>query len=138
MLLAKADLVARLRDGDESAFEELISKYSPSLLRVAMAHVRTRSVAEEVVQETWLGVLRGLDRFEGRSSVKTWIFRILTNIAKTRGARERRAIPLSALAQNEALEGPTVDPERFLSPDHPCFSGHWSTAPARWRTPEDE
>src|SRR6266540_4188846 len=110
MLLAKADLVARLRDGDESAFEELISKYSPSLLRVAMAHVRTRSVAEEVVQETWLGVLRGLDRFEGRSSLKTWIFKILTNIAKTRGEREGRTVPFSSLGPDE----PAVDPGRFL------------------------
>ncbi len=137
MLLAKADLVARLRDGDESAFEELISKYSPSLLRVAMAHVRTRSVAEEVVQETWLGVLRGLDRFEGRSSLKTWIFKILTNIAITRGVRESRSLPFSSLAEREADEvDDPVDPSRFFPADHDRWPHHWALGPTHWEMPE--
>jgi RNA polymerase sigma-70 factor (ECF subfamily) len=134
---ADVDTVARLKDGDERAFQELISKYTPALLRVAMAHVATRSVAEEVVQETWLGVLRGLDRFEGRSSLKTWIFKILTNIAITRGVRENRSLPFSSLARREA-EAPdaAVDPSRFFPADHDQWPGHWATPATRWDTPE--
>src|SRR6476659_8122110 len=107
-------LVESLRAGDESAFETLIARYHNQLLRLAMFYVPSQAVAEDVVQETWLGVLQGLDRFEGRSSLKTWIFRILTNRAKTRGQRERRSIPFSALADRES-EGsePAVDPSRF-------------------------
>src|SRR5918992_1942298 len=113
--LRDRDLVTRLKDGDESAFAELISDYSPSLMRVALAHVRTRAVAEEVVQETWLAVLSGLDRFEGRSSLKTWIFRILVNRAKTRGTREHRSIPFSSLeGDGSEDESPAGDPGRFL------------------------
>src|ERR671910_1264124 len=97
----EADTVARLRRGDESAFGELVSAYTPALLGVALAHVRTRAVAEEVVQETWLGVLKGLNRFEGRSSLKTWIFKILTNTAASRSARERRSVPFSSLPYEE-------------------------------------
>jgi RNA polymerase sigma-70 factor (ECF subfamily) len=137
MLLAEADILDRLRDGDERAFAELISTYTPALLRVAMAHVRTRAVAEEVVQETWLGVLRGLDRFESRSSLKTWIFRILTNIAITRGVKESRSLPFSSLAEREA-ERPEelVDPSRFFPADHERWPHHWALAPTRWDTPE--
>jgi RNA polymerase sigma-70 factor, ECF subfamily len=138
MLLAESDSVARLKQGDESAFAELISAYSPSLLRVAMAHVRTRAVAEEVVQETWLAVLRGLDRFEGRSSLKTWIFKILTNIAITRGVKESRTVPFSSLAEREA-ETPEepVDASRFLPADHDRWPHHWALGPTRWETPEE-
>jgi RNA polymerase sigma-70 factor, ECF subfamily len=132
------ELIAALRRGDERAFCALIEAYNPALRRVAMTHVPSRAVADEVVQETWLGVLRGLDRFEGRSSLKTWIFRILTNIAKTRGARERRSVPFSVLAAAEALEGPSVDPDRFFPPDHVLFPGGWSLAPRCWQTPEEE
>jgi RNA polymerase sigma-70 factor (ECF subfamily) len=110
-------LVLALRAGDEAAFVDLIDRYSPSLLRVASSYVRNRAVAEEVVQEVWLGVLRGIDRFEGRSSLKTWIFRIAVNKAKTRAGRESRSLPFSALADE-----PTVDPERFAD-------GRWRTAP---------
>jgi RNA polymerase sigma-70 factor (ECF subfamily) len=131
------ELIAALRRGDERAFCALIEAYNPALRRVAMTHVPSRAVADEVVQETWLGVLRGLDRFEGRSSLKTWIFGILTNVAKTRGARERRSVPFSALAVAEALEGPSVDPDRFFPPDHALFPGGWSLAPTRWQTPEE-
>ena len=92
-----AKLVERLRARDENAFMELIRELNPSLLRVARMFVPTAAVAEDVVQETWLAVLNGIDRFEGRSSLKTWIFRILTNTAKTRGERERRSVPFSAL-----------------------------------------
>src|SRR5919204_4263736 len=92
-----ARLIDGLRARDESVFEQLMREYNASLLRVAQIYVASRAVAEEVVQETWVAVLRGLDRFEGRSSLRTWIFRILANTAKTRAARERRTIPLSAL-----------------------------------------
>ena len=106
-------------------------------MRVARCYVGTRAVAEEVVQETWLGVLRGLERFEGRSSLKTWIFRILTNVASTRASRERRSAPFSSLAAREAAEGETaVDPERFLAADHERWPGHWASAPTAWQTPE--
>jgi RNA polymerase sigma-70 factor (ECF subfamily) len=110
------DLVEALRNGDEAAFEALVSRLHPQMLRIAAMYVPTRALAEEVVQEAWLGVLRGLDRFEARSSLRTWIFRILTNCAKTRGVRERRSIPFSD-AWNAAAEPhePSVDPERFLS-----------------------
>ena len=134
----EAELIARLRQGDERAFGDLIAAYSPALLRVAMAHVRTRAVAEEVVQETWLGVLRGLDRFEGRSSLKTWVFRILTNIAITRGVRESRSLPFSSLAEREAGEpDEPVDPSRFFPADHDRWPHHWALAPTRWETPEE-
>jgi RNA polymerase sigma-70 factor (ECF subfamily) len=132
------ELIAALRRGDERAFAALIDACHPALLRVAMAHVPSRAVAEEVVQETWLGVLRGLDRFEGRCALKTWIFRILTNIARTRGAREQRAVPFSALAATEGVDEPSVDPERFFPADHPLLPGHWSLPPTRWQTPEQQ
>jgi RNA polymerase sigma-70 factor, ECF subfamily len=133
----EAETIARLRRGDESAFSELISAHTPALLGVALAHVRTRAVAEEVVQETWLGVLKGLDGFQARSSLRTWIFRILTNIAITRGVRESRSLPFSSLAQREldVVDEP-VDPSRFLPADHDRRPGHWALAPARWETPE--
>jgi RNA polymerase sigma-70 factor (ECF subfamily) len=131
-------LVARLKRGDERAFAELISAYSPALLRVAQARVRTRAVAEEVVQETWLAVLHGLDRFEGRSSLKTWIFRILTNIAITRGTRESRCLPFSSLAEHEAGEADEpIDASRFLPADHDRWPHHWALGPTRWETPEE-
>jgi RNA polymerase sigma-70 factor (ECF subfamily) len=133
----EATLLAALRRREEGAFEELISRYSSPLLRVAITYIGNRTVAEEVVQETWLGVLNGLDRFEGRSSLKTWIFKILTNIATTRAARERRTVPFSALAAREAEEGePSVDPDRFLPPDHDRWPGHWAFGPTSRVTPE--
>jgi RNA polymerase sigma-70 factor (ECF subfamily) len=136
--MLSADLTARLRQGDEAAFSELIQAYSTSLIRVAMAHVRSRAVAEEVVQETWLAVIRGLDRFEERSSLKTWIFKILTNIAITRGVRESRTVPFSSLAEHE-VEAPDepVDPSRFLPADHDRWPHHWALGPTRWETPEE-
>src|SRR3954467_4171859 len=120
-------LVESLRAGDEAAFETLIERYHSSLLRLAMFYVPSRAVAEDVVQETWLGVLQGLARFEGRSSLKTWIFRILTNRARTRGQRERRSVPFTSL-EPEGDE-PAVDPERFLPQDHPLYPGGWSAPP---------
>jgi RNA polymerase sigma-70 factor, ECF subfamily len=133
----EVELLDGLRQGEEGAFAALIACHSSALLRVAMTFVPSRAVAEEVVQETWLGVIKGLDRFEGRSSLKTWIFRILTNTARTRGARERRSTPLSALATAEAGEGPSVDPDRFLPPNH-RYPGGWALVPTPWETPEEE
>lgn len=123
-----AELLRALRAGDEHAFAELVAKYGPSLLRLAQLFVSSRAVAEEVVAETWLAVFTGLERFEGRSSLKTWLFRILTNKAKTRGQRESRTVPFSALAA-DGDEGETaVDVDRFLGPDsrHP---GGWAVPP---------
>jgi RNA polymerase sigma-70 factor (ECF subfamily) len=126
-------LFAALHAGDEAAFGELVERYNPALLRLAMVYVRNRAVAEECVQETWLGVLRGLDRFEGRSLLKTWIFRILTNIAKTRAVREGRSVPFSALASGDDEDGGTsVEPERFLDAGHPRWPGHWASPPSSW------
>jgi len=128
-----AALLAALRRGEESAFVSLIERYHAPLLRLAQIFVGSQAVAEDVVQETWLGVLQGLGRFEGRSSLKTWIFRILTNRAKTRGQREGRSIPFSALATpgDEAFE-PAVEPERFLPADDPHWPHHWASLPQRW------
>src|SRR5207344_2423128 len=124
-----AKLVAALQAGDERAFESLVEELGPSMLRVARMYVSTRAVAEEVVQEAWLGVLSGIGRFEGRSSLKTWIFRILTNRAKTRGERESRTIPFSALAAADADgDEPAVDPDRFIA------DGAWRSAPESWST----
>ena len=111
----QAELVAALQAGDENAFAALVDELGPSMLRVARMYVSTRAVAEEVVQETWLGVISGIGRFEGRSSLKTWIFRILTNRAKTRGEREGRSLPFSSLGGDGEAEsdGPTVDADRF-------------------------
>jgi RNA polymerase sigma-70 factor (ECF subfamily) len=122
-----------LRRGDEAAFVALLDRYHASLLRLAMLYVSNRAVAEEVVQETWLGVLQGLSRFEARSSLKTWIFHILMNRAKTRAQREGRSVPFSALAnpQDEPDE-PAVDPDRFLPADHPRWPHHWASPPQSW------
>ena len=123
-------LVEALRRGDEAAFASLVAELTPSMLRVARLYVASRAVAEEVVQEAWVGVLRGIDRFEARSSLKTWIFRILTNTAKTRGAREGRSVPFSSLGGDEP-DGPAVDPDRFLGADS-RFPGHWAAPPRPW------
>jgi RNA polymerase sigma-70 factor (ECF subfamily) len=130
------ELVKQLREGDESAFVELIDRYGGTMLRVAQMYVRDRATAEEVVQETWLAVLNGIDRFEERSSLKTWLFRILTNRAKTRGERDGRVLPFSALAgANPEADEPSVDPDRFLGPDSPR-PGAWAAPPVPW--PEDK
>lgn len=127
------ELVEALRRGEETAFALLLSRYQNAMLRVARIYVASHAVAEEVVQEAWLGLLQGLNRFEGRSSLKTWIFRILTNRAKTRGEREGRSIPFSALEEpgDERYE-PSVEPERFLPADHAKWPGHWALPPRSW------
>ena len=121
-------LLAGLRRGDEDAFRALVDEYGPFLMRLALMHVRSRAIAEEVVQDTWLAVLNGIDRFEGRSSLRTWIFRILVNRAKTRGVRERRVVPFSSLADAEDDDDATVDADRFV----PRGAGRWVAEPARW------
>jgi RNA polymerase sigma-70 factor (ECF subfamily) len=125
------NLVARLRAGDESALSQLVRRYHGALLRLALAFLPNRATAEEVVQDTWTCVVEGLDSFEGRSTLKTWIYRILSNRAKTRLIREVRSVPFSALTVSDSDE-PAVDPARFL-PD-----GRWAEPPHRWNddTPE--
>jgi len=132
--MEEAQLVAALRAGDEAAFRELIRMYGAGMLRVAQMYVSSRAVAEEVVQEAWLGVLKGIDRFEGRSSLKTWLFRIVANTAKTRGVREARSLPFSAFADDDGEAA--VSPDRFLGSGE-RFPGHWAVPPANWaRLPE--
>src|SRR4051795_2359095 len=114
----QAELLGLLRAGDRNAFAELVDTWSPMLLRVALLHVSTRASAEEVVQDTWLAVIGQLDRFEGRSSLRTWVVRILENQARSRGVRESRAVPWSSAFGDGGGEdgGPTVDPSRFRGP----------------------
>jgi len=120
-------LVRRLRAGDEAAFMKIVDAWGSTMLALARDFTPSRAVAEDVVQETWLAVLNGLDRFEGRSSLKTWVFRILANRAKTRGEREGRTLPFSSIAGSEG-EGDTrsVDHDRFLA------DGHWGSPPTGW------
>jgi RNA polymerase sigma-70 factor (ECF subfamily) len=132
------DLLDRLRAGDRAAFTALVQGWSPALLRVARLYVSTPASAEEVVQETWLAVIGQLDRFEGRSSLKTWVFRILENVARGRGRAEARALPWSS-AFPESDGGPTVDPARFRGRDD-RWPGGWTPAgrPQRWEPPADD
>ncbi len=118
------ELLARLRDGDEEAFVTLVGRYNGSLLRLARTYVPSDAVAEEAVQDTWMGVVRGVDRFEGRSSFKTWLFRILVNRARTAGTREHRDLPLT---DNE----PAVDPARFDT------AGAWAEPLESWADADD-
>ena len=130
------ELIERLRAGDDAAFGALVDGYYQSMLHVARGYVATRESAEDVVQETFLGVITGLASFEGRSSLKTWMFRILVNRARSRGERERRTTPFSSLAPVEE-DGPVVDPDRFLPPGH-AAAGYWSVTPSRFfELPED-
>lgn len=124
-----AELVAALRAGDEETFRVLVREWHAPLVRVAQIYVPSRAIAEDVVSETWLRVLRALDRFEGRSSLKTWVFRILVNTAKTRAQREGRSIPFSALQDPGRVPEAAVDPDRFLSPDDEHHPGAWATPP---------
>lgn len=119
--------VERLRAGDEDAFLELIDRLGPTMLRVAKMHVASTAVAQDVVQDAWLGVLRGIDGFEGRASLRTWILRIVTNIAKTRGQREGRSVPFASLAGEDE---PSWDPSAFTSGEG--RSGSWASMPTDW------
>ena len=137
---ADRDVLRRIRGGDEEAFRELVGRYQPSLLRLARCYVKTHAAAEEVAQEAWLGLLQGLDRFEGRAALTTWLFRILTNIAKDRAKRDGRSTPLSSLAESELAEkNHAVGPEMFQGPGG-AEPGHWSSViPGIWtKDPEQE
>jgi RNA polymerase sigma-70 factor (ECF subfamily) len=124
-----AALLAALRAGDASAFEAVVREWSPGLLRAARTYVGTEASAQEAVQETWLAVLGGLDRFEGRSRVRTWVHGILANVARRRGVQDRRSVPVSALA----ADGPVVDPARFRGPGEE-WAGSWrdEATPEHW------
>jgi RNA polymerase sigma-70 factor (ECF subfamily) len=135
--LDDAELVAAIRDGDEGAFASLVDSLSGPLLRLARMYVASESVAEEVVQETWLAVINGIDRFEGRSPLRTWIYSILVNKAKTRGVREARSIPFSSVANPSGEDEPSVDPDRFFPADQDRAPRGWALAPAPWPTPEE-
>jgi RNA polymerase sigma-70 factor (ECF subfamily) len=131
----QVELVARLRARDERAFEAVVEQHYGTMLAVAQTYVRTPAVAEEVVQEAWLGVLKGIDRFEGRSSLRTWLLRIVANIAKTRGMREARSTPFASLVPEG--EASAVDADRFRGRDE-AFPGHWWAYPQDWHDlPED-
>lgn len=119
------DLLVRLRSGDERAFVSLVERYQDPMLRLAASFVPSREVAEEVVQDTWLALLRGIDAFEGRSSLKTWLFRILVNRARTTGTREHRSVPV-------AEAEPAVDPARFDG------GGHWAAPPEQWIVTDED
>jgi RNA polymerase sigma-70 factor, ECF subfamily len=127
--VSDGELLVGLRAGDETAFRTLVKQHHSMMRRVAMSYVKTVSVADEVVQETWLAVIRGLPRFEERSSLKTWIFRILVNRAQSRASRERRTTPFSSMAGGSEDE-PTVDPDRFI--EGGAFDGYWSVTPTRF------
>ena len=124
-------ILAQLREGNEEAFCALVRRHSPSMTRVAMVFVSRRAVAEEVVQEAWLNVVRGLDGFEAKSSLRTWIYAILGNCARRRAEQEQRLVPLSELAAEEASgEDLGVSPDRFFEGGR--WAGMWSSAVARW------
>jgi RNA polymerase sigma-70 factor (ECF subfamily) len=117
VLAEDADVVARLRAGDQLAFTAVVQAWSPAMLRVARTHVHSHATAEEVVQEAWLGVLRALDGFEGRAQLRTWVYTILVNVARRHGKREAR--------MSAELAGPTVDPSRFRGDEDPEWPRHW-------------
>jgi RNA polymerase sigma-70 factor (ECF subfamily) len=125
-------LLARLRDGDEDAFMSMVDRYGSAMQRIARSYVRDDAAAEDVVQEAWLGVLRGLATFEGRGSLRGWIFTIVVNRAKTRGVRDARSVPFSALAADEVeRDDPSVAADRFAGPESE-WPRHWITEPAAW------
>ncbi len=123
-------LLMALKDGDEAVFMAIVEAWGPAMLRLARAHVSSLAIAEEVVQEAWVGILKGLDRFEARSSLKTWAFRIVSNTAKTRGLKESRSLPFSS-AMVEGEDGLAVDPDRFQRVGD-RYPGHWRTPPEPW------
>lgn len=124
-------LLGRARRGDEAAFTALVNRHTAAMLRFARLHAEDEALAEDVVQDAWLRFVRGLDRFEGRASVRTWLYRILLNRLRTRLARERRSVPFSWLTPELAGEA-AVDPHRFLDEDHPRWPHHWKVPPGSW------
>ena len=130
-----AGLLAQLRAGDEAAFERIVEAWSGGMTRVARNFVSTQDSAVEVVQDAWLAVIAGLDRFEGRSALKTWVYRILINTAKRRATTERRTVPMSSLGDDDSDARPTVDPARFRQPGEP-YANHWREFPLAWPSPD--
>lgn len=122
------ELLAALRNREESAFASLVDRHTPAMLRVARGYVSSRELAEEVVQETWIALLKGIDSFEGRSSLRTWLFTVMINIAKRKGMRERRDADVAVMA----FTGSTVDPARFREADD-RYPGHWRPEESRHR-----
>ena len=133
---AEQQMIARLRKGEERAFDELVTKHHSALIRMAMGYVADREVAEEVVQDTWMAVIEGLGRFEGRSSLRTWIFGIMIHKAKDRGVREKRHTTFSAFESFDEDNEEAVDPSRFHQSSE--WAGHWAFPPQPWddQTPE--
>ncbi|PYO93342.1 MAG: RNA polymerase subunit sigma-24 [Gemmatimonadetes bacterium] len=136
----EAQLIDALRRHDEAAFVQLVERYQGPLLRLALVYAGSRAVAEDVVQDTWLGVLQGIHKFEGRSSFKTWLFRILVNRARTRAEREGRTLPFSALGDATIESGESAVPaHRFLGASDPQWPHHWASPPKAWGgSPEDQ
>ena len=131
-------LVAALRRGDEHAFAWLLDRYSAPLCRLARSYVSTQAAADEVVQEAWLAVITGIDRFEQRSSLKTWLYRIVTNVARTRGVKDQRTVPFASFGAELDAVDPAVDPDRFQSARDRA-PGHWAAPPAPWdEKPEEQ
>jgi len=137
-LSSETALLAALRSGDEDAFCALVDTYGAAMHRLARTFVRSSAVADEVVQEAWLGALRGLDRFEGRSTLRTWLLRIVANIARTHAVREARSVPFSSLelAREAAEHEPALPTDRFQGPDerYPC---RWVSFPVPWSAEPD-
>ena len=125
----EAARIAALRAGDERAFGRLVDELSPRMLKMARVYLGSDPAAEDAVQEAWLVVLRGLDRFEGRSALATWVLGIVINTARARRARDARSRPFSSL---ESDDTPAVGRERFLPADHARWPGHWAIAPTPW------
>lgn len=130
--LADAEMLLALRRGEEAAFIALVERHHASMVRVARGWLGSSALAEEAAQEAWLGALEGMARFEGRSSVRTWLFGILANCARQRAAREGRSVPLSSLEPQGEGDAPAVEPSRFLADDHSRWPGHWARAPEPW------
>lgn len=124
-------LVPALRQGDEAAFAWLLDRYSAPLRRLARTYVSNDAAADEAVQETWLAVITGVDRFEQRSSVKTWLYGILVNVARSKGVKEHRTVPFASLRSELDGDEPAVDPDRFRGP-RDKWPGHWANPPVPW------
>jgi RNA polymerase sigma-70 factor (ECF subfamily) len=131
------ELIAALQRGDEQAFRGLFDAHNSTLLRLASNYAPSPALAEEIVQETWVGVIRGIGGFEGRASIRTWLFSILVNVARTRSKREARTIPFSSAASADSEIAAGLDPNRFFDCDHPLYAGHWKLGPTPWGLPEE-
>lgn len=132
---ADLETIAALQRGEHAAFTALVREYQPAFLRLARTWVREPTAAAEVVQQAWLAALESLSRFEGRSSLRTWLFGIVINVARSHQRSQRRTVPFSALVAEETADGPTVDPARFFSDGE--WAGHWSSWPAPFPGPDN-